>query len=79
MHRDMKLIKQILGSIADSSDFDCTVSLDIHGYEQKTVKYHISLLKDHECLAFGDPTQQSSVYPFKVRLTWAGHDLLEKL
>lgn len=83
MQRDMELIRKILFAIEkeyvdvwlDYSD------LKIEGYDFKTVGYHCSILYDAGLVYdYKGQYAGNELYFFGVgRLTWEGHDLLDKI
>jgi DNA-binding transcriptional ArsR family regulator len=83
MKRDMQLIENILSKIEESdAEFLEYSTLDIFKIFLKSntdktpedVYYHISLLKDA-----GYVSTQSTASTEKIRLTWEGHNYLDKL
>ena len=83
MQRDMELIRKILFAIEkeyvdvwlDYSD------LKIEGYNFKTVGYHCSILYDAGLVYdYKGKYAENELYFFGVgRLTWEGHDFLDKI
>ena len=83
MQRDMELIRKILFAIEkeyvdvwlDYSD------LKIEGYDFKTVGYHCSILYDAGLVYdYKGKYAENELYFFGVgRLTWEGHDFLDKI
>ena len=83
MQRDMELIRKILFAI-EVKYIDTWLSsneIPIEGYNMKTIGYHCALLCDAKLVTeykglYGDDELQD----FGVgRLTWEGHELLEKI
>lgn len=83
MQRDMDLIRKILIAIEKEYvdvwlDYD---DLKIDGYDFKTVGYHCSILYDAGFVYdYKGQYADSELYYFGVgRLTWEGHDFLDKI
>lgn len=83
MERDMELIRKILFVIElkyvdewlDNSE------LNIEGYDMKKIAYHCDILKDANLVSdYNDYYTGDGLYYFGVgRLTWEGHELLDKI
>ncbi len=83
MQRDMELIRKIL-FVIEEKYIDIWLSSDeiiIEGYDMKTIGYHCSILYDAGLVndykgQYGD----NELLFFGVgRLTWIGHELLDKI
>lgn len=83
MQRDMELIRKIL-FVIEEKYVDTWLSsneIEIDGYDMKAIAYHCAILHDAGLVSdynghYGDDELQS----FGVgRLTWAGHELLDKI
>ena len=83
MQRDMELIRKILFTIEEKY-VDTWLGgneISIDGYDMKTVAYHCSILHDAGLIydykgQYGD----DELFFFGVgRLTWAGHEFLDKI
>jgi hypothetical protein len=80
MKRDMELIRKILIKV-EESDRDPLdyVPLEIEGYDQSTVSYHIWLLVDAGLVEGVDCTSDAIFRWHAQRLTWDGHDFLQSI
>lgn len=83
MQRDMELVRKILFAIeeryVDTALMSC--DMNIEGYDMKTVAYHCAVLHDAG-LVYDYKGQYAGdgLYAFGVgRLTWDGHELLDKI
>ena len=83
MKRDMELIRKILFTIEDKYVDVWLHSDDIpmDGYDLETISYHCAIL--HEAALLSEYKAQYAsdhLYYFGVgRLTWEGHELLDKI
>lgn len=83
MKRDMELIRKILFTIEDKyvDTWLSSSEIPIDGYDMKTIGYHCAILHEAGLLydyegQYGDGELQQ----FGVsRLTWDGHELLDKI
>lgn len=83
MQRDMELIRKILFTIEDKyiDTWMSSSEIQIDGYDMKTIGYHCAILHDAGLVSnykgqYGDNELQF----FGVgRLTWCGHELLDKI
>lgn len=79
MKRDLDLIRAILKKVESHEDpSGLHETLDINGYNQNEISYHIKLLNDERFL---DAMDVSSAGPnflwWPGSLTWKGHELLK--
>ncbi|UJH66589.1 DUF2513 domain-containing protein [Allomuricauda sp. SCSIO 65647] len=73
MRRDMLCITEIIRKIEKSeyNGGEAPANFKIKGYSQKTVDYHIQLLKDADFIKTGMNPQNREL---PTRLTWKGHE-----
>lgn len=81
MKRDMELIRKILFKIEETVDNSAEYNLKIDGYSMDQVAYHCALLFEggyvHD---YKGQNSGGAIYTFGVaRLTWDGHDFLDKI
>jgi hypothetical protein len=78
MKRDMKVVKAILEFLEGSDEADGTRSsvLTVDGVAPALVQYHLKLISD---AGFVDAGQQMPSHTTVKRLTWQGHEYLDKL
>ena len=83
MQRDMELIRKILFVIEDKYVDTWLDSSDIKvdGYDMKTIAYHCAILYDAGLVYdYKGKYAGDELYFFGVgRLTWEGHELLDKI
>lgn len=83
MKRDMELIRKILFVIEDKYVDTWLGSnvVKIDGYDMKTIGYHCAILHDAGFVAeYNGQNADDELYFFGVgRLTWDGHELLDKI
>lgn len=83
MQRDMELIRKILFTIEEKYiDVGiCNNEMQIDGYDMKTVGYHCAVLHDAGLISnYNGQYADGELYFFSVgRLTWDGHELLDKI
>lgn len=83
MQRDMELIRKILFVIEEKyvNTFLNSFDIPVDGYDVKTIGYHCALLHDAGLIAdYGGEYSDDELKDFSVgRLTWDGHELLDKI
>lgn len=83
MQRDMELIRKILFVIEDKyvDTWLGSNEISIDGYDMKTVAYHCAILHDAGLLSdYKGQYGSNELMFFGVgRLTWDGHELLDKI
>ncbi len=83
MQRDMELIRKILFTIEEKyvDTWLHSSEIPIEGYDMKTVAYHCAILRDAGLLSdYKGEYSGNGLYFFGVgRLTWDGHELLDKI
>ena len=83
MQRDMELIRKILFSTEEKyvDTYLSSSEIPIEGYDVKTIGYHCALLNDAGLVVdYGGEYSDDELRDFGVgRLTWDGHELLEKI
>ena len=82
MKRDMDLVRKILIAIERSEDGNW--NFDALGYEQEQIYLHIELMKEHNLvdamIVLDHDGSEHRILLCKVtRLTWDGHDFLDKV
>ena len=82
MKRDMDLVREILIAIERSEDGN--LNFDALGYELQQVYLHIELMKEHglvdAVITPNDDGPEREILMCRVeRLTWDGHDFLDKI
>ena len=82
MKRDMDLVREILIAIERSEDGN--LNFDALGYERQQVYLHIELMKEHglvdAMIAQANDGPKHEILMCKIeRLTWDGHDFLDKI
>ena len=88
MKRDMELVFKILEFVeASERDERKGIQIEIEGYEESQVNYHIEICVEAELLRYattsffdgGRSVRMVANPPFVDRLTWAGHNELSDL
>ncbi|NMC56506.1 MAG: DUF2513 domain-containing protein [Eubacteriaceae bacterium] len=83
MQRDMELIRKILFAIEEKyvDTWLDSSELLIDGYDMKTIGYHCAILQDAGLIAYYDGLYGGDeLVEFGVgRLTWNGHEFLDKI
>lgn len=83
MQRDMELIRAILFTIEEKyvDTYLSSSDMPIEGYDVKTIGYHCALLSDAGLITdFSGDYSDDELRDFGVgRLTWDGHELLDKI
>lgn len=78
MKRDMDLVRQILITIEDYEHGFAPEVIEVPGYDEETVGYHLVLLEEagliRATVTTGFGEQSPSATP--ERLTWAGHEFV---
>lgn len=79
MKRDIELIRQILFAIEKLEHGIPRGNIEIEGYSEEEIGYHVYLMDDAGLIIGMDATSLSSLSPFMMpqNLTWAGHDFLD--
>lgn len=78
MKRDMELIRKILFETEKLSvEESGGTTLEIEGYDQQIVSYHIMLLDEAGLIKGIDFSGGSNISWFVDRLTWDGYEFLE--
>ncbi len=77
----MELIRRILFKIEETVDNVAEYNLEIEGYTMEQVVYHCSILYEGGYIhAYKGNYAGDSLYSFGVgRLTWEGHEFLDKI
>lgn len=81
MKRDMDLVRKILFEIEETVDNTVEYNLTIEGYTMEQVAYHCALLFEGGYIHnYKGQNGSGELYAFGVgRLTWEGHDFLDKI
>ncbi len=75
MKRDMELARQILQQVEEKSNGLGCGELDLPGYSENAVSYHVMLLKEAGLLEAHDLSNtEQGLFFAPVRLTWQGHE-----
>ncbi|PSF33884.1 hypothetical protein C7H19_19365 [Aphanothece hegewaldii CCALA 016] len=80
MKRDMELVRKILLKIEESNTYDEPIDIEIEGYTQSSINFHVAIMKQGGLVElFGNPiaTFDSSTSYFPSRLTWQGCEFLD--
>jgi len=83
MKRDMELVRKLLMELSDSEFYSDMGLPRIDGYNEDTIRHHSLIMRDAGLLAFteGVETDGGLFGPqedLQLRLTWEGHEFLEK-
>lgn len=76
MKRDMDLAREILLAL-EEMPADEEVELNLEGYSQEEISYHVRLLSEAGLIEAEDRSGYGGDDWQPERLTWAGHDFLE--
>ena len=76
MKRDFDLIRLILLEIERTPTYGDSVDLQLDGYNDDQVTYHIALLSELGLVTGGKRVIGSPTW-FGIRLTWDGHEFLD--
>lgn len=81
MKRDMDLVRKILFAVEESEDEN--IELDRFGDDQDRVYRHVELMEEYGLVKAiiipgGDGPEEEIVHCTVKRLTWKGHDFLDK-
>ena len=83
MKRDFDLVRKLLIYFEEKSGAGVTENLQVEGYDDSTVMYHLNLMYDARLLnceamcSSTTPGRVIRVLPFD--LTWEGHEFLSKV
>lgn len=77
MKRDIDLVRKILLALEEHGSVPIQ-SLEIVGYEQEAVDYHLWILADSPYVHFEKGSLASAIF-VSYRLTWQGHEFLETI
>ncbi|WP_044296265.1 DUF2513 domain-containing protein [Robinsoniella peoriensis] len=81
MKRDMELVRKILFEIENSIDNVAEYNLKIQGYSVEQIAYHCAILYEGGYIFdYEGDYGSDNITGFGVgRLTWEGHDFLDKI
>lgn len=82
MKRDLELIRKILLFFDAKPGSECVETLEIPGYDELSIKYHLVLLNDAgflRCEEIKSTTSNRIIYVVPFDLTWGGHEFLDKI
>lgn len=81
MKRDMELVRKILFTIEETVDNVAECNFKVDNYSMEQVAYHCALLFEGGYIEnYKGQYGSGELYTFVVgRLTWEGHDLLDKI
>lgn len=77
MKRDMDLIRLILIEMEKSTTYPSIQNLEINGYSEGEVHFHLMLLKEAGLIIAENVSAQNDLYLIPDRLTWQGYEFLE--
>ena len=79
MKRDMDLVRKILLALEEYEHGNAPDELNIEGYSEEQIGYHVHLMNKAGLLRAVDITVSGSASPQAIPsgLTWEGHDFLE--
>ncbi|MCH8876710.1 MAG: DUF2513 domain-containing protein [Chloroflexi bacterium] len=77
MKRDMDLVRKILLRLEGVPFEERSSEIDMQGYDQQTVSFHIMLLDEAGLVKGIDASGVAEIYWFADRLTWEGYEFLE--
>ncbi|UVI32108.1 DUF2513 domain-containing protein [Paenibacillus spongiae] len=75
MKRDNELIIKILKQIEEEKTLTNVIVVEIEGYDDESVQYHVGLLKDAGYVIA--KRTMSPVQYYISEMTWIGHDFLD--
>jgi predicted transcriptional regulator len=75
--RDFDLIRQILRSIEDNPRPNEWISIEVDGFDEETISYHVKLLHEAGLIEAKDLTTKDGFNWMPVSLTWQGHEFLD--
>ena len=76
MRRDPELIKSILSKIEECDTYNQFLIINIDGYSDNEINYHILLLREAGLIIVGETATFGNPYNAPMRLTWEGHEFL---
>jgi hypothetical protein len=78
MQRDMDLVREILFQVErDNSDPLKPVEVEVEGYSDVQINYHVMLLAEAGLIEAEDASTLGGSEWIPKRLTWHGHEFLE--
>lgn len=77
MKRDMELVRTILLKLEEIPLEEMSTFLEIDGYDQQTISFHVMLLDEAGLVRGTDASGFSDISWFADRLTWEGYEFLE--
>ena len=81
MKRDLDLIRKLLVFFDEKPGPEMVQVPPIEGYDELTIKYHLTLLYDAgylRCEPVTSSTSDRVIYVLPFELTWKGHEFLAK-
>lgn len=79
MKRDMDLVRRILLTMEADAPASGTDGIEIDGYDDETVAYHVIIMGEAGLLVVIDGSTLAGVNAIPERLTWAGHEFIESV
>jgi hypothetical protein len=79
MKRDFELVRKILTCIEESEGVGHQVNVDIDGYTEDQIMYHLMLLSQADLIFATDVPMQHKIYIMARGLTWEGHEFLDSI
>lgn len=77
MKWDMDLARQILLKIEESPYEDAPLDIQVDGFNDEEISYHVLLLGEAQLVEFKKVSQFTHWDCLPTRLTWQGHEFLE--
>ena len=77
MKRDMDLVRILLIEMEKTPSYLSNPNLDIPGYSQEEVHFHLMLLEEAGLIKARDMSAGNDIYWIPERLTWQGYEFLE--
>jgi len=79
MKRDMELVRKILMVLAEHEGESFVGRLNIDGYNNEIVDYHISIMLDGGLLTGRSQRGDDRLLCNDIKISWLGNDLLEAI
>ncbi len=79
MKRDFELVRKILTCIEESEGVQQRVNVEIEGYTEDQIMYHLILLAQADLIDATNVPLQDRTYITARGLTWQGHEFLDSI
>ena len=76
MKRNLDLVRDILLFVGEKSETVDFFSVQIHGYSERELNYHVYLLMEEKFITGAGPTVRHATVAISG-LTWKGHEYLD--